>query len=47
MFDPVLEANKALVLAHYDAVANRHDPDAIRARQGQNEIAPWVPSWRM
>ena len=27
-----LEANKALVLAHYDAVTNRHDPDAIRAQ---------------
>jgi len=26
------EANKALVLAHYDAVTNRHDPDAIRAQ---------------
>ena len=25
-----LEANKALVLAHYDAVTNSHDPDAIR-----------------
>jgi steroid delta-isomerase-like uncharacterized protein len=27
-----LAANKALVLAHYDAVTNRHDPDAIRAQ---------------
>jgi predicted SnoaL-like aldol condensation-catalyzing enzyme len=27
-----LEANKALVLAHYDAVTNRHDPDAIRTQ---------------
>ena len=27
-----LEANKALVLAHYDAVTNRHDPDAIRSQ---------------
>ncbi|HVY41613.1 MAG TPA: ester cyclase [Hyphomicrobiaceae bacterium] len=26
------EANKALVLAHYDAVTNSHDPDAIRAQ---------------
>ncbi|MFB9264262.1 ester cyclase [Bradyrhizobium erythrophlei] len=26
------DANKALVLAHYDAVTNRHDPDAIRAQ---------------
>jgi steroid delta-isomerase-like uncharacterized protein len=25
-------ANKALVLAHYDAVTNAHDPDAIRAQ---------------
>jgi len=32
MSDPVLEANKALVLAHYDAVTNSHDPDAIRAQ---------------
>src|SRR5262245_62849650 len=27
-----LEANKALVLAHYDAVTNSHDPDAIRTQ---------------
>lgn len=27
-----LAANKALVLAHYDAVTNTHDPDAIRAQ---------------
>lgn len=27
-----LEANKALVLAHYDAVTNRHDSDAIRTQ---------------
>lgn len=27
-----LDANKALILAHYDAVTNRHDPDAIRAQ---------------
>lgn len=27
-----LEANKALVLAHYDAVTNGHDPDAIRTQ---------------
>jgi len=26
------EANKALVRAHYDAVTNRHDPEAIRAQ---------------
>jgi steroid delta-isomerase-like uncharacterized protein len=26
------EANKALVRAHYDAVTNGHDPDAIRAQ---------------
>lgn len=26
----VLDANKALVRAHYDAVTNSHDPDAIR-----------------
>ena len=32
MSDSVLEANKALVLAHYDAVTNSHDPDAIRAQ---------------
>ena len=25
-------SNKALVLAHYDAVTNRHDPDAIRSQ---------------
>jgi predicted ester cyclase len=25
-------ANKALILAHYDAVTNSHDPDAIRAQ---------------
>lgn len=28
----VLDANKALVHAHYDAVTNGHDPDAIRAQ---------------
>jgi steroid delta-isomerase-like uncharacterized protein len=28
----VLDANKALVRAHYDAVTNGHDPDAIRAQ---------------
>jgi steroid delta-isomerase-like uncharacterized protein len=27
-----LSANKALVRAHYDAVTNHHDPDAIRAQ---------------
>jgi predicted SnoaL-like aldol condensation-catalyzing enzyme len=27
-----LETNKALVLAHYDAVTNRLDPDAIRTQ---------------
>jgi steroid delta-isomerase-like uncharacterized protein len=27
-----LEANKALVHAHYDAVTNNHDPDAIRTQ---------------
>ncbi|VIO68873.1 hypothetical protein CI1B_24070 [Bradyrhizobium ivorense] len=31
MSSATLDANKALVLAHYDAVINRHDPDAIRA----------------
>jgi len=30
MSDP--EANKALVCAHYDAVTNGHDPEAIRAQ---------------
>ncbi|WP_407148357.1 ester cyclase [Bradyrhizobium sp. ORS 86] len=35
MSDTSLDANKALVLAHYDAVTNGHDPDAIRA-----QIAP-------
>lgn len=28
----ILDANKELVLAHDDAVANRHNPDAIRAQ---------------
>ena len=32
MTKQVLEANKALVRAHYDAVTNNHDPDAIRAQ---------------
>jgi len=32
MADPVLQANKALVRAHYDAITNSHDPDAIRAQ---------------
>lgn len=32
MSNPTLDANKALVLAHYDAVANRHDPDVIRVQ---------------
>ena len=32
MSDPIPEANKALVRAHYDAVTNSHDPDAIRAQ---------------
>ena len=32
MSNTVLDANKALVLAHCDAVTNRHDPDAIRAQ---------------
>jgi len=35
MSNTSLDANKALVLAHYDAVTNGHDPDAIRA-----QIAP-------
>jgi hypothetical protein len=35
MTDEVLQANKFLVRAHYDAVANSHDPAAIRA-----QIAP-------
>jgi steroid delta-isomerase-like uncharacterized protein len=32
MTDAVLQANKALVRAHYDAVTNSHNPDAIRAQ---------------
>ncbi|WGR95565.1 hypothetical protein MTX20_17460 [Bradyrhizobium sp. ISRA435] len=32
MSNATLDANKALVLAHYDAVTNGHDPDAIRAQ---------------
>ena len=32
MPNTVLDANKALVRAHYDAVTNGHDPDAIRAQ---------------
>ncbi|MBR0870280.1 ester cyclase [Bradyrhizobium tropiciagri] len=32
MSNATLDANKALVLAHCDAVTNRHDPDAIRAQ---------------
>jgi len=32
MTSSVLDANKALVRAHYDAVTNGHDPDAIRAQ---------------
>jgi len=32
MSNAILDANKALVLAHYDAVTNRHDPQAIRAQ---------------
>lgn len=32
MSNAILDANKALVLAHYDAVSNGHDPDAIRAQ---------------
>ncbi|MHC1946676.1 ester cyclase [Bradyrhizobium sp. UFLA06-06] len=32
MSQATIDANKALVLAHYDAVTNRHDPDAIRAQ---------------
>ncbi len=35
MTDAVLQANKSLVRAHYDAVTNSHNPDAIRA-----QIAP-------
>ncbi|MCA6122478.1 ester cyclase [Bradyrhizobium sp. WSM 1704] len=35
MTNATLDANKALVLAHCDAVINRHDPDAIR-----NQLAP-------
>ncbi len=27
---PTLAENKALIVAHYDAVTNGHDPDAIR-----------------
>jgi steroid delta-isomerase-like uncharacterized protein len=36
MTDAVLRANKALVRAHYDAVTNSHDPDAIRAQVALN-----------
>jgi len=36
MSDTSPEANKALVLAHYDAVTNSHDPDAIRAQLAPN-----------
>jgi steroid delta-isomerase-like uncharacterized protein len=32
MADTKLEANKALVRAHYDAVTNGHDPDSIRSQ---------------
>ena len=32
MSNATLDANKALVLAHCDAVTNRLDPDAIRAQ---------------
>jgi len=32
MSHAILDANKALVLAHYEAVINRHDPDAIRSQ---------------
>ncbi|RRB91828.1 hypothetical protein EIA22_26335, partial [Escherichia coli] len=32
MSNATSDANKALVLAHYDAVINRLDPDAIRAQ---------------
>jgi steroid delta-isomerase-like uncharacterized protein len=32
MTSSVLDANKALVRAHYDAVTNGHDPEAIRAQ---------------
>ena len=32
MTDSALQANKSLVRAHYDAVTNNHDPDAIRAQ---------------
>ncbi|MGY4567836.1 ester cyclase [Bradyrhizobium sp. USDA 3256] len=32
MSNATIDANKALVLAHYDAVTNRHDPEAIRAQ---------------
>jgi steroid delta-isomerase-like uncharacterized protein len=32
MTDTTLEANKALIRAHYDAVTNSHRPDAIRAQ---------------
>jgi steroid delta-isomerase-like uncharacterized protein len=33
-YDP--SANKALVRAHYDAVTNGHDPDAIRAQVAED-----------
>jgi steroid delta-isomerase-like uncharacterized protein len=36
MSNATLDANKALVLAHCDAVTNRHDPDAIRAQLASN-----------
>ncbi|QPF86061.1 ester cyclase [Bradyrhizobium genosp. L] len=32
MSNASLDANKALVLAHYDAVTNSHDPDKIRSQ---------------
>ena len=30
MSNAILDANKALVLAHYEAVTNRYDPEAVR-----------------
>jgi steroid delta-isomerase-like uncharacterized protein len=32
MSNAILDANKALVLAHCEAVINRHDPDVVRAQ---------------
>jgi predicted ester cyclase len=32
MSNAILDANKALVLAHCEAVTNRHDPNAIRGQ---------------